>query len=85
MLGGTTHEHPTIAADELLQEEKRKAKEMKKITERVEPEMLARAMLRSEDDVIRTTDIPEREQLRPSPEPSGWRDPNSTTLDDCAK
>lgn len=67
------------------QEEKRKAKEMKKITERVEPEMLARAMLRSEDDVIRTTDIPEREQLRPSPEPSGWRGPESSTVDDCAK
>ena len=66
------------------QEERRKAKEMKRITEKVEPQMLAKAMLRSEDDVIRTTDLPEREQLRPSPEPRGWKDPASRMVDDCA-
>ena len=57
---------------------------MKKITEKVEPEMLARAMLRSEDDVIRTTDLPEREQLKPSLDPRGWKDSESKMLDDCA-
>ncbi len=38
---------------------------MRKVTEAVEPEVMARAMLRPEDDVIRATDLPEREQLRP--------------------
>ncbi len=38
---------------------------MRKVTEAVEPELMARAMLRPEDDVIRATDLPEREQLRP--------------------
>lgn len=38
---------------------------MRKVTGAVEPEVMARAMLRPEDDVIRATDLPEREQLRP--------------------
>ena len=56
---------------------------MKRITEKVEPEMLAKAMLRGEDDDIRTTDLPEREQLKPSPEPRGWG-VDSPMLDACA-
>ncbi len=58
---------------------------MKKITEKVEPEMLAKAMLRGEDDVIRTTDLPEREQLKPSPEPRGWGAADSPMLGSCAE
>ena len=68
-----------------LQEEKRKEKEMKRITAKVEPEMLARAMLRGEDDTIRTTDLPERQQLQPSQDPRDWRDPNSNVLAECAQ
>ena len=56
---------------------------MKKITEKVEPEMLARAMLRGEDDAVRTTDLPEREQLKPSPEPKACGI-DSPMLDACA-
>ncbi|BDA45673.1 Transcription elongation factor SPT6 [Coccomyxa sp. Obi] len=46
-------------------EERRQQRAMRKVTEAVEPEVMARAMLRPEDDVIRATDLPEREQLRP--------------------
>ncbi|CAL8470742.1 g10284 [Coccomyxa elongata] len=46
-------------------EERRQQRAIRKVTEAVEPEVMARAMLRPEDDVIRATDLPEREQLRP--------------------
>jgi hypothetical protein len=42
---------------------------MRKVTEAVEPEIMERAMLRPEDDIIRSTDLPEREQLLRAPLP----------------
>ena len=78
-------ESPAYQCVLCLQEEKRKEKEMKRITAKVEPEMLARAMLRGEDDTIRTTDLPERQQLQPSQDPMDWRDPNSNVLAECAQ
>ena len=58
---------------------------MKRITAKVEPEMLAKAMLRGEDDTIRTTDLPERQQLQPSQDPKDWKDPSSNVLAECAR
>ena len=78
-------ESPAYQCVLCLQEEKRKEKEMKRITAKVEPEMLAKAMLRGEDDAIRTTDLPERQQLQPSQDPRDWRDPNSSVLAECAQ
>lgn len=51
------------------QEERQRLRAMRKVTEAVEPEVMEWAMLRPEDDIIRSTDLPEREQLRKAPPP----------------
>ena len=62
-----------------LQEERQRAKALKKVNATVEPEVMARAMLRPEDDAIRATDTPEREQLRSAPAPE------TVDHDECAR
>jgi hypothetical protein len=51
------------------QEERQQQRALRRVNATVEPEVLARAMLRPEDDAIRATDLPEREQLRAAPAP----------------
>jgi hypothetical protein len=47
------------------QEEKLRRRQMNKVVEAIEPEVMARHMLRPEDDRVRQTDIPERELQEP--------------------
>ncbi len=51
------------------QEERARARALRRVNATVEPGVLASAMLRPEDDAIRAADLPEREQLRAAPAP----------------
>lgn len=46
----------------MLQEKRRQEKAYQKLSERIEPGMMAKHFMRPEDERIRTLDVPEREQ-----------------------
>lgn len=52
------------------QEEKRSARAFEKLAGKIEPGMMAKHFMRPEDNVIRTTDLPEREQTYRGPDPA---------------
>ena len=52
------------------QEEKRSARAFEKLAGKIEPGMMAKHFMRPEDNVIRTTDLPEREQTYRGADPA---------------
>ncbi|KAK9828928.1 hypothetical protein WJX72_002842 [[Myrmecia] bisecta] len=61
------------------QDERQRQKALKKVVDRVEPEMMAAHFMLPKDEAIRTTDLPEREQEERGP------DPANMNLAECAK
>ena len=53
-----------------VQEQKRSARAFEKLAGKIEPGMMAKHFMRPEDNVIRVTDFPEREQAYRGPDPS---------------
>lgn len=53
-----------------LQEQKRASRAFEKLAGKIEPGMMAKHFMRPEDNTIRVTDIPEREQAYRGPDPS---------------
>jgi hypothetical protein len=56
---------PLLKVGTAVQEEKQRRRAMNRVVEAIEPELMARHMLRPEDDRVRQTDIPERELMDP--------------------
>lgn len=52
------------------QEDRRAKRAFEKLAGKIEPGMMAKHFMRPEDNTIRTTDVPEREQLYRGPDPS---------------
>ena len=52
------------------QDERKAKRAFDKLAGKIEPGMMAKHFMRPEDNLIRTTDIPEREQLYRGPDPS---------------
>ena len=52
----------TASAQHLLQEEQ-EARRQRKVTEKIEPGVMAKHFMRPEDEAIRAQDMPERQQL----------------------
>ena len=52
----------TVRAQALLQEEQ-EARRQRKVTEKIEPGVMAKHFMRPEDEAIRAQDMPERQQL----------------------
>jgi len=52
------------------QEEKRAKRAFEKLAGKIEPGMMAKHFMRPEDNTIRTTDVPEREQAYRGPDPA---------------
>ncbi len=52
-----------------MQAQRERDRAQQRVNEAVEPETLARAMLRPEDDEVRAVDLPERIQAAPVPMP----------------
>ena len=52
----------TVKAQDLLQEEQ-EARRQRKVTEKIEPGVMAKHFMRPEDEAIRAQDMPERQQL----------------------
>ena len=51
------------------QEEKRATRAFEKLAGKIEPGMMAKHFMRPEDNAIRMTDVPEREQTYRGPDP----------------
>lgn len=54
----------------LLQEDRRAKRAFEKLAGKIEPGMMAKHFMRPEDNTVRTTDVPEREQQYRGPDPS---------------
>lgn len=64
-----------------VQAQRERERAQRRVNEAVEPELMARAMLRPEDDDIRAVDLPERLQMAPVPLPD---DPDWHACARCA-
>jgi hypothetical protein len=71
---------PNVVPPAQAQRERERAQ--RRVNEAVEPELMARAMLRPEDDDIRAVDLPERLQMAPVPLPD---DPDWHACARCAR
>jgi len=65
-----------------VQAQRERERAQRRVNEAVEPELMARAMLRPEDDDIRAVDLPERLQMAPVPLPD---DPDWHACARCAR